>query len=100
HTRSDRDWSSDVCSSDLALYVGASTLATLDASCARSACRAIAAEPATAPAPRKSLLLSCMYLPQPSSKPRYFAASAPPTVDDPEIGRASCRERVEMQVVV
>src|SRR2546421_8637428 len=77
HTRSDRDWSSDVCSSDLTssgvCSLGRETTVTL------------AGIPANASPARLA--------PQPVTYTRLCVRAAPETACR-EIGRASCRERV------
>src|SRR5438045_9328982 len=75
HTRCLSDWSSDVCSSDLSAYidrrcpVAGSTTTTWPAASARSTARLQG----------------------------RVGGAARPSASSPEIGRASCRERVETQ---
>src|SRR3989440_9611780 len=80
HTRSDRDWSSDVCSSDL-LNGGTP------------------AENASAAVPAQAILSALTSLPAGAAAPRLTNAhEGAPTCSEcgmlMEIGRASCRERV------
>src|SRR5207249_6540584 len=93
HTRSKRDWSSDVCSSDLPglepAFVQSAAHAVPEAACDRKAML-------------RGLFLGCGSVNAPSS--RYHLEFVAPaaswataitrlTADVGEIGRASCRER-------
>src|SRR3989442_3344395 len=89
HTRCERDWSSDVCSSDLERYgvsvhQGGTYLATF---------RAIAKK-----YPHKSAdqILADLVKTTPGDEGKWFAAAKEAGLYDEalEIGRASCRERV------
>src|SRR2546430_6163285 len=77
HTRFDCDWSSDVCSSDLAV---ANTPAAISTRAARLAIAAIAAY--------QVLLIGMIFL-RPDLDPSWRTMS-----EWAKIGRASCRERV------
>src|SRR5206468_7796365 len=90
HTRSDRDWSSDVCSSDLAHL----------AQCAE--CRTIAERERKL---IRELSQLTRFAPEFGFVERVMAKVKIPTPSGPhlrphtdEIGRASCRERVELWV--
>src|SRR5206468_9845065 len=92
HTRSDRDWSSDVCSSDLL---------SLPRVFEQGACggdRRLQVLAAVAGEARRAELLeedlpSGLEIEMPFGEPGHSEA-----VENREIGRASCRERVEMAV--
>src|SRR5206468_7585413 len=88
HTRSDRDWSSDVCSSDL----GASMQISVEFKLANAAIR-------LAPGITPPKIVSRI-LPQPTEEARAARARGTVVLEavirlDGKIGRASCRERVE-----
>src|SRR2546421_8142299 len=81
HTRSDRDWSSDVCSSDLAAREVASAVRTPD--------YAVALIDGSG----RVLLNTAVDLRVPGPPPPDSRRAITMTATD-EIGRASCRERV------
>src|SRR3989440_3563868 len=86
HTRSDRDWSLDVCSSDLGRAVSPLDMATAYATLADSGTRCDPKYVSTAT--------------DGSGRPMNLAKTScrqvldPRTADTVKIGRASCRERV------
>src|SRR5699024_11365267 len=87
HTRSKRDWSSDVCSSDL-------TITVLQFKTHREVSLPITDEVMFA-------LLDYIknVRPKVDSANSHFLRTAGPHFPDSQIGRASCRERVEISVV-
>src|SRR5690606_40094436 len=94
HTRFSRDWSSDVCSSDLMMIVietyhqGAKnwTLSDFQSS------YAFLPETTEACSAEQAFELTI-------NEPPTLVITDPDPVCLPEIGRASCRERVELEVV-
>src|SRR5207247_7641435 len=83
HTRSTRDWSSDVCSSDLsmtALSPDPQTLFTVTA-------------PTRSGRPPPSAACLAGFWPSPAER------TLPMTTSFTQIGRASCRERVEIEAM-
>src|SRR5206468_9817183 len=82
HTRSDRDWSSDVCSSDLAAPASARVLPTIQSRCRKLPLRPLAKDDVVRAAATAAQI--------PVDDPALAAAA----VAAEEIGRASCRERV------
>src|SRR5206468_7556871 len=98
HTRSDRDWSSDVCSSDLS----ASGLVTTRVSRAVRS-RRFQISTATGTSPMKLLRLVTAYFdPKPLWGGMALTMGPVKVTSRPvnQIGRASCRERVEMTGVL
>src|SRR5206468_4828941 len=96
HTRSDRDWSSDVCSSDLTALPVLAVAAALAQPAISSGKAPPGAIPGIGPA-RPSVVQGPGYgtYAWPVQGPVIRGFEPPP-----EIGRASCRERVERSVVV
>src|SRR5690606_40706257 len=87
HTRFSRDWSSDVCSSDLSAV----------ASKAIETDKAPVPVAAVWPVPARETCPSTVSVPWPSDafSPVADRTTATDKAPAPEIGRASCRERVE-----
>src|SRR5207249_7788735 len=85
HTRSKRDWSSDVCSSDLFPGISTATVSALKAVAAMAACR-FKAETVAVEIPGKK---------GPTVVEKDECPRADTTLEALEIGRAACRERVE-----
>src|SRR5699024_11902831 len=91
HTRSKRDWSSDVCSSDLVLLTG--TIYTSRDAGHKRMCEALAKGEDIPFDPKDATIY---YVGPTPAKPGQVIGSAGPTTS--EIGRASCRERVKKRV--
>src|SRR5206468_7381849 len=88
HTRSDRDWSSDVCSSDLyEVHHGVRIQDSAVIAAAMLSARYITDRRL----PDKAIDL----IDEAASRLRMEITSKPQPLDEIEIGRASCRERVE-----
>src|SRR5205809_7019980 len=86
HTRCSRDWSSDVCSSDLHDQPQLIMLAV-----------PVAVAPPAGAAPKVTVGVKVLgYLPRLVT---FTLVTLPPVVTVVEIGRASCRERVEKTVM-
>src|SRR5206468_9599209 len=96
HTRSDRDWSSDVCSSDLVGDVGRRGLVrdALELAAGLGDAALGDEQPGEIQAQDGEVGIGFDALPE--MLLRLLAVAA----EHPEIGRASCRERVEISLYV
>src|SRR5690606_40833785 len=91
HTRFSRDWSSDVCSSDLYLILVSPTpFASFRRLRSRFRGGITGASPIAAMLGCASTIFCCQ---------KHYALCAPPAKSTKQIGRASCRERVDTSVV-
>src|SRR5206468_6522447 len=94
HTSSDRDWSSDVCSSDLIRLVAWSWVRRWCRWCLPARCPPETAGRSSARGARERLSWSePAPAPNPQQNENPGVDQTPPC--ETEIGRASCRERVE-----
>src|SRR5699024_11969748 len=91
HTRSKRDWSSDVCSSDLTTQ-GRKALQTRSFRGSKSRNKVSVGEPAEGSLPSYTT-------PKPTVNLTSVASAGTPRPPAPEIGRASCRESGSLLVV-
>src|SRR5207253_4033830 len=87
HTRWPRDWSSDVCSSDLAIWPR-----SIGPSAALALLQSAQVEPSPGPMLRGQIARLSALLPE-FDKPVHLSLLSDSLTQ--EIGRASCRERVE-----
>src|SRR5699024_11445978 len=92
HTRSKRDWSSDVCSSDLVFSSAGHISVPADEKTALHHQREMAAEPVLVPGRGSDNTASSGWKPRQPSHPVLGISRS-------QIGRASCRERVSRWVV-
>src|SRR5206468_7809197 len=98
HTRSDRDWSSDVCSSDLPEHAEQSSedVWRAVAHATRTALKAAGAKPEDVRGVSFDATCSLVVL-DAEDRPVSVSTTAEDRWD--EIGRASCRERARVSVV-